>query len=86
MATITFAEHKPKIQLALEKALKDSPITNEEAGFTLVEGFVNQLLQPEISGAFIVGGPSIPLVAIVGNKSGRIYYFALKKLIPDIQL
>ena len=86
MPNISFAEYKVRIQQALEKVLKETPFPSETQGFTLVDGFINQLLQSELSGAFVVGGPSIPLVALVGNSTGRMYYFALKKLIPDIQL
>jgi len=28
----------------------------------------------------------IPMVAVVGKESGRIYYFALKVLLPNITL
>lgn len=50
---------------------------------SLVDGFVNQPISMELSGSFILGGPTIPMVMIVGNKTGRIYLFALKALLPD---
>jgi hypothetical protein len=43
-------------------------------------------LQGTISNNTILGGPSIPTIGIVGNTSGRIYTFALKAILPDIQI
>ena len=40
----------------------------------------------ELTGAFVIGGPTIPMIAVVGNNSGRIYFFALKALLPDIEI
>jgi len=39
-----------------------------------------------MGGAFVIGGPTVPAVAVVGKSTGLIYTFALKVLIPDIQL
>ena len=80
---IRFEEYKQQITGAIQEKLRAVPITGEN-GFTLVEGFIMQPLNKEISGSIIIGGPTIPLVAIVGNTSGRMYYFALKALIPNV--
>jgi hypothetical protein len=53
---------------------------------TLVEGFINQPLSMELSSSFTIGGPSIPMIMIVENETGRIHFFALKALLPDITL
>ncbi len=79
MTTIMFADYKQRITDAVQAKLQAVPIGGEN-GFTLVEGFIMQPLSSEVSGSFVIGGPTIPLVAIVGNTSGRIYYFALKAL------
>ena len=79
MITIKFEDYKEDITNAIQAKLQATPI-NGEAGFTLVEGFIIQPLNKELSGSTVLGGPSIPLVAIVGNTSGRMYYFALKAL------
>lgn len=50
---------------------------------TLIDGFVNQPISLELSGSFVIGGPTVPMVMIVGNNTGRIYFFALKALLPD---
>jgi hypothetical protein len=85
MAKKTFEELKPKIQEAIENKLKQSPIQGEE-GFILIDGFFMQTLQKETSGSFVIGGPSVPSVAVVGKTTGRIYFFALKVLLPNIEL
>lgn len=79
MTTIKFEDYKQRITDAVQAKLRAVPITGEN-GFTLVEGFIMQPLSNEVSGNIVIGGSTIPLVAIVGNTSGRIYYFALKAL------
>lgn len=59
--------------------------SGETSGFTLVDGFVMQSIQDKLGGIYI-GGKSIPMVMVVGNSSGRIYYFALKALLPDVNI
>ncbi len=86
MTPIKFEEYKQQITQTIDDRLRIHPIPDENNGFTLVEGFITQPLNKEISGSLIIGGPAIPLVAIVGNSSGRIYYFALKALIPNLQI
>lgn len=86
MKKIRFDEHKEQIKKALDDKLRGVNFPGESDGFILVEGFINVPLQQEISNNMVIGGPNIPMVAIVGNKTGRIYYFALKALINDIDL
>lgn len=83
MTIYKFEDYKSRITEAIHAKLQATPILGEN-GFTLVEGFIMQPLSNEISGNIVIGGPTIPLVAIVGNSSGRIYYFALKALLPGI--
>jgi hypothetical protein len=82
MEKIIFAEYKQRIIGAIN--------TKGNLGITepvtLVDGFVNQPIQSELTGAFVVGGPAIPMVMLLGTNSGRIYYFALKAILPDIKL
>ena len=79
MTPIKFDEYKQRITDAIQAKLRSVPILGEN-GFTLVEGFIMQPLSNEVSGNIVIGGPTIPLVAVVGNTSGRMYYFALKAL------
>jgi len=79
MAQIKFEDYKQRITDAIQAKLRVTPIVGEN-GFALVDGFIMQPLSNEVSGNIVIGGPTIPLVAIVGNTSGRMYYFALKAL------
>lgn len=82
MESIKFEEHKEKIIEAL-RARGNLGISEP---VTLVEGFVNQPIQNEISNSISIGGPSIPMVMLLGSNSGRIYYFALKVIMPSLKL
>ncbi len=82
MEPLKFEEYKQKIITAL--TIKGNLGITEPT--TLIDGFVNQPIQNELSGAFVVGGPAIPMIMLLGNNSGRIYYFALKAILPDIKL
>ena len=84
MATINFEDYKQRITDAIQAKLRETPIHGEN-GFTLVEGFIMQQISKELSGNIIIGGPTIHLVAVVGNTSGRMYYFAVKAILPDMK-
>ena len=86
MNPINFNSIKNELQTALQERLKLTPLVGETRGFTLVEGFLNSPLQTEISGNLVIGGPNIPMVAIVGNSSGRMYFFALKAVLPNLTI
>jgi hypothetical protein len=47
---------------------------------TLVDGFINQPCNMEVTNSIIIGGPTIPMIMLLG-KSGRIYFFALKAIL-----
>jgi hypothetical protein len=52
---------------------------------TLVEGFVNEPFRRELSDSIVVSGPSVPMIMLLGE-SGQIYFFALKALLPHLEL
>jgi len=86
MNPINFNSIKNELQNALQERIRLTHLVGETAGFTLVEGFLNSPLQTEISGSLVIGGPNIPMVAIVGNSSGRMYFFALKAVLPNLTI
>jgi len=47
----------------------------------LVDGFIRT---PIVEDLGTVGGPFIPTIALVGD-SGRLYFFALKAILPDME-
>lgn len=80
---LKFSDYKDQIIKALRDKQESLGI-NEPV--TLADGFINQPIQKELSSSFVIGGPVIPMIAVVGNNSGRMYFFALKALIPNIEL
>lgn len=72
---IEFKEIRKDIEIALNERIKLGVFTGEDKGVTLIDGIFMQPIQNSISGNFIIGGPSVPVVGVVSNKSGRIYYF-----------
>lgn len=85
MSAINFEEYKGQIQAAIQQKISMGVIS-DQAGFILIDGFISMPFQKEIGGAFVIGGPTIPAVAVVGKSSGVIHTFALKVLLPSIQL
>jgi hypothetical protein len=83
--TIKFESLKEQIQKAIELRIQQGVIS-DTSGFILIDGFINMPFQKELGNSFVVGGPTIPSVAVVGKSTGIVYTFALKVLIPGIQL
>lgn len=73
-----FADKKQDILKELEKRLADSGISED---VTLIDGFVNQPVYMELTDSLVLGGPTIPMIMLLGKKSGRIYLFALKAIL-----
>lgn len=78
---IKFADIKQDLVKALEEKIKSGKLKLPE-NVNLVDGFINQLITMELSNTFTLGGPSIPMILLVGD-SGQIYFFALKALLPE---
>jgi hypothetical protein len=78
---IKFDEIKDKVLSALHERAE---IINIAESVTLVEGFLNEPFSTELSTSIIIGGPTIPMVMLVGNESGKIYFFALKTLVKEL--
>ena len=81
--TLRFADYKDKLIAELEKSDLASLGINESV--TLLDGFINQPIYSELTGNFVIGGPSIPMVALIGKTSSRVYFFALKALLPTLE-
>ena len=78
---IRFKDIKDRIMSELEKRMDKTGISEK---ITLINGFLNEPFSKELSDALVVGGPKVPMVILVGNESGRIYLFALRELIDDL--
>ena len=51
---------------------------------SLVNGFINQPVFNKVTGDIIIGGRNIPMVAVVGKNSGRVYFFAFEALLSNL--
>lgn len=81
---ITFQEKKEEILQALNKLkFADAWIFEELA---LVDGIAYHSLSDSISGGIVIGGKSIPMVVLVWKKTGKLYFFALKSLLPNLDV
>ncbi len=85
MAAISFEQYKTQIQNAIQQRIAIGVISDPQ-GFIIIDGFVNMPFQKEMGGAFVIGGPTVPAVAVVGKSTGQIHTFALKVLLPNIPL
>jgi len=83
MEPIKFEELKPRIQKAIEDGFFAQQKEGEKS-FVLIEGFFNQNFQKEYSDNVVLGGPNLPMIAIVGTTTGRVYFFALKAILKDL--
>lgn len=86
MAEIKFEDYRERVTKKISENTLVKNIIVDPDGFTLLDGFFNIPFQPVLNGSINLGGPTIPAVAIVGNSTGLIHYFALKALLPDIEI
>jgi hypothetical protein len=78
--TFDFLENR---EIIIQEIRKKGPEAGIDEPISLINGFIQQPIQQDLFGA-VVEGPTVPIVAAVGNKSSRIYFFALKALIPSL--
>ena len=78
---IKFDEIKQDILSALQQKAETlgEPVS-------LIDGFVSSPFSTELSDSVILGGPTIPMVMLVGDNSGRLYFFALKAILKSIEI
>lgn len=86
MKEIKFEDYKARITDKITQNVLSKNIIIDPEGFILFDGFFNIPFQPILNGSINLGGPTIPAVAIIGNSTGLIHYFALKALVPDIEI
>jgi hypothetical protein len=84
MKDIKFTDIREKLKKAFQAKLKFNPLPENE-GFWIMEGFCGVLLFNSLP-ISPFGDATLPLVGFVGKESGRVYTYALKGLLPDIDL
>jgi hypothetical protein len=78
---ISFEELRPKIL----SSLKSKPLELKEP-LTLIDGFLIGTFSTEISSVVTLGGPTIPMVMLLGDHTKQVYFFPLKSILPDIEI
>jgi len=78
-----FKKNKKEITEALKEKAASAGLSGN---LTLVEGLVFNDIQKNPKGIVIGGNQRIPLVAVVDNDTGLMHYFALKVLLPNIEI
>jgi hypothetical protein len=81
----TFKELEGKIVSELDKLDKQGYF-GKDSSLTILNSFGIFSLQDHIGGSYQIGGSSLPVVIVIDNKNGRVYEFALKKLVPELEL
>lgn len=84
-------KNEPQKTISFELLKNDilKEINSPEGAFKLDESttlfpeFINQPFYTEITGATIIGGPTVPMIMLIGNNTGRIYLFALKAVLKN---
>jgi hypothetical protein len=71
-----------EIRAQIIEALKRKKLGIDEP-LSLIDGFVNQSVTSQVTNSLIVGGTTLPMIVLVGNNTGRVYYFALKTILKD---
>ena len=78
---LKFIELRPKILKALEEKKR---YLLEEDGFLLIDGFVYYRIMQEIPFDTNTSTHALPMVALVGEKTGRVYTFSLQDILPEL--
>lgn len=85
MEPFDFYKNKDEITNAVNRHIKIAGLTDPD-GFTLLEGFVAPVIYKTIEDYLPLQGRLLPQVAVIGNRSGVIYYFYLDTLFPGRNL
>jgi len=85
MNPVIFEEHRKQIEDAVNIRIKNGSI-KDPLGFILIDGFINMSYNKKVENSIVVGGPSVPCISVVGKSTGLVYTFALKVLLPNIQI
>ncbi|MBU1557714.1 hypothetical protein KKC45_02025 [Patescibacteria group bacterium] len=77
-----FIKHKEEIL----NALKEKASSKLSGNLTLVEGLIFADIQKDPKNITIGGNQRIPMIAVVDNETGLVHNFALKVLLPNIEI
>jgi hypothetical protein len=77
-----FSDLEPRILAALQQKGNTLGLTEEPMD---IVGMTSIMMQDDL-GTYQIGGKSIPAVVVVGHNTGRVYQFAIKALLPDVDI
>lgn len=83
MKKIKFEDCKERI--VAELLARHEIMPYDKNGYILVEGFLEQQVLSESSDNIVLGGPSLPMIALIGESTGLVFYFSAKILLPDLE-
>lgn len=77
MKTMSAESKKEIVRILSDRGAKNPCPRCDKTSFTLLDGYFNQNIQPEITGDLIIGGPAIPSIVIICNNCGYMSQHAL---------
>ena len=82
---IEFQKIKVRLREAIDAALRKDLLNPSD--YELIENsFINQSIQAELSNNIIIGGSTLPMVAVVKKSTGQLFFYALKALIHELKI
>jgi hypothetical protein len=85
MSQKKFEDYQKKLLEAFNKKNILCPQCKKD-NYALLPGFINQPIQKELMAGLVIGGQGIPLVAFICLECGRVDYYAVKILLPEIEI
>jgi hypothetical protein len=81
---VEFEKIKNELQQAIAKSLQQDNLHPHD--FILLDGFFNQPFQNELSTKIVLGGKTVPMVAVIKQATGQLLFYALKALLPNLKI
>jgi hypothetical protein len=83
---IHFSEVRDRLSYIINGLKKDNVFPQENNDVSIIDSFFNPHVSTRLpEKADYVGFYSIPMVAVIGAKTGMIYYFGLYALLPELK-
>lgn len=80
---LKFSDYEQRITYEINKRGEDLWITEPNS---LLRWFIKINIRDNLDDWITFWWPNIPIIAVVWNKSWRIYFFALKAILPEINI
>lgn len=77
---MTTDEKNKIIEVLKQRGLTSQCPRCNHPNWSLIDGYFNQTIQPNVEGSIVIGGPSVPSIALACNNCGFISQHALGAL------